>query len=262
MKTFGAWLWEKQTSTDQCVRDFVPVVVKLGGDWPLSSSDKVDYENAVKTWADQASQASLLNNLDLLWAKYRRDVGNNRTARAPWATLMPLFGVMAVVAIIVTGLYFMYSVDFLEKVSKVEMARGLITFLFSSITVAIFLMIIIAVFVSDLETDMLAQRFQHGKDVLTLLIGVLGTIIGFYFGQATAPRGEPQKLAAAETVVPSAQASAASLQRVASPMSASPSAPLQPDASQRSPTQGGPPPVTQVRAGPVLGTGHRGQRAN
>ena len=32
---------------------------------------------------------------------------------------------------------------------------------------------------------MLKERFDRGKEVLSLLIGIFGTIIGFYFGSAT-----------------------------------------------------------------------------
>jgi hypothetical protein len=32
----------------------------------------------------------------------------------------------------------------------------------------------------------LEKRFAFGKDVFTVLIGVLGTVMGFYYGQTTA----------------------------------------------------------------------------
>jgi hypothetical protein len=31
----------------------------------------------------------------------------------------------------------------------------------------------------------LAQRFRHGKEIFISLVGILGTIVGFYFGQST-----------------------------------------------------------------------------
>jgi hypothetical protein len=37
------------------------------------------------------------------------------------------------------------------------------------------------------------KRFTRGKEVLTVLIGVLGTIVGFYYGSQASERAGPQK---------------------------------------------------------------------
>lgn len=62
-----------------------------------------------------------------------------------------------------------------------DSARGMITFLVAFVTVGIALILVMAAFMSggkDVE-----KRLNFGKDVLTVLIGVLGTIMGFYYGQ-------------------------------------------------------------------------------
>lgn len=41
---------------------------------------------------------------------------------------------------------------------------------------------VVAVFFEAGETT-LDDRFQRGKDILTILIGLLGAILGYYFGQ-------------------------------------------------------------------------------
>lgn len=65
----------------------------------------------------------------------------------------------------------------------VEVARGLITFLIAIATVALALILTLAVLIG--ESSDIEKRFTQGKEVLTVLIGVLGTIVGFYFGKAS-----------------------------------------------------------------------------
>ena len=61
-----------------------------------------------------------------------------------------------------------------------EAARTLITFLVAVSTVAIaFLAILTAMVIRQLE------RFALAKEVLSILVGILGTIVGFYFGTAS-----------------------------------------------------------------------------
>ncbi len=60
-------------------------------------------------------------------------------------------------------------------------ARVLITFLVAVATVAIaFLAILTAMVIREYK-----ERFALAKEVLTLLVGILGTIVGFYFGTAS-----------------------------------------------------------------------------
>ena len=82
---------------------------------------------------------------------------------------------------------------FLTSLGRVEVARGLITSLISIGVVGIAVVIILANYTSGQETnenhDLLQEKFNRGKDILAILVGILGTIVGFYFGSTnlTAP---------------------------------------------------------------------------
>jgi len=41
------------------------------------------------------------------------------------------------------------------------------------------------------ETPANERRFERGKEILSLLLGVFGTIVGFYFGSEVAAKGQP-----------------------------------------------------------------------
>jgi predicted permease len=61
-----------------------------------------------------------------------------------------------------------------------DSARVFITFMIAVATVAIaFFAMLIAMMLREYE-----KRFALAKEVLTILVGILGTIVGFYFGTA------------------------------------------------------------------------------
>lgn len=79
-------------------------------------------------------------------------------------------------------------------------ARGLITFVIAVSTVAIAMMLTLTAIVTR-DFD---KRIAVGKEILTILVGVLGTIVGFYYGAATKESASPasQISAAAITITP------------------------------------------------------------
>lgn len=85
--------------------------------------------------------------------------------------------VLALIAYIITPC----GRGFLQTLSEDKSARGLITFLIAIATVGIAIILAISTLVLP-EGDAGDKRFDRGKQVLTVLIGVLGTIVGFYFG--------------------------------------------------------------------------------
>lgn len=90
-----------------------------------------------------------------------------------------VFGGLGLIALVFI-MYGIGSTALLVSLERIPTARGLITFLVAVITVTIALVLTLSTVVSD--SDEREKRFQQGKEVLTALIGVLGTIVGFYFG--------------------------------------------------------------------------------
>jgi hypothetical protein len=68
----------------------------------------------------------------------------------------------------------------LKGMSEIAFARGLITYLFSVATIGAAVVLIVYALTNRTTDD---HHFQHGKEILSLLMGVFGTIVGFYFGR-------------------------------------------------------------------------------
>ncbi len=94
-------------------------------------------------------------------------------------------GPVVLIAIGVMGFIFLilYGGNIFSNLNEPAAVRGFITFLIALVTVAIALILVIAAFVTNGATP-LKDRFDMAKGVLTALIGILGTIVGFYFGSA------------------------------------------------------------------------------
>ncbi|CAA9328353.1 MAG: hypothetical protein AVDCRST_MAG56-7248 [uncultured Cytophagales bacterium] len=70
----------------------------------------------------------------------------------------------------------------LDELESIEVARGAITYLFTVTTVSMAgLLMLAGIMTGGKELD---RRFALGKEILTLMIGILGTIIGFYYGSS------------------------------------------------------------------------------
>ena len=92
-------------------------------------------------------------------------------------TLLILIGVFALIG------FSMFDKDggLLGRMAEPSFARGLITYLFAAVTMGVAIVLVVsALNCGTSETD--GKKFQRGKEVLSLLLGVFGTIIGFYFG--------------------------------------------------------------------------------
>ena len=108
--------------------------------------------------------------------------------------------VLAVVGLVLLGGGILKEKHIVSNLSKVEYARGLITYIFAIGTIAIALVLVVAALFGSEETK---DNFGRGKEILTVLIGVFGTILGFYFGLSTREGREIVGTAPSGAVTPS-----------------------------------------------------------
>jgi hypothetical protein len=92
--------------------------------------------------------------------------------------------------VIMWGLFSPHSI--VRELGNADLARGVITFIFAIGTIGIALLVALGALIGDHDDTKLGRA----KEVLTVLIGIFGTILGFYFG--TAANGNAQKLEIAE----------------------------------------------------------------
>jgi hypothetical protein len=118
------------------------------------------------------------------------------TRKSGWtwtALIWSVFGIF-VLGSLAYGLYSSGGA-LLQSLRDTEVARGLITFLVVFTTVAIGLTLVLYPLVGS-DKEPLKDRIGFAKETFTALLGILGTILGFYFGSATrsaleeAPRAE------------------------------------------------------------------------
>lgn len=195
-------------------------------DWPYHSNRMVDYVRVVQA-AHDPDEDALLTTLEryfLTWSK----------TRDGWS-LMPQLALL-VTGLIVVGVIFwaLFHTDLIAKLADADEARGLITFLFAFITISVVFVVVIAVLWMEKDED-IDGRFAKAKDIITILVGILGTVIGFYFGKP--PSGTPavpaQPPAAVSPTAPTTPPSPAPA--VTPPPAAAPSAPGAPQATSTTP---------------------------
>ena len=105
-----------------------------------------------------------------------------------------LFGVTALIAAAVLGFD---SGRVLPNMASHDFARGLITYLFAVTTICTSVVLVLAALMKEIDE----KAFGRGKEVLGLLLGVFGTIVGFYFGSEAGQAERPAMLRVTEAIV-------------------------------------------------------------
>jgi hypothetical protein len=109
--------------------------------------------------------------------------------RSAFATLLNPVTLVAIV--IILGVMFLLLMAImgwdkgrvLATMAQPDFARGVITYLFTVVTIGTAILLIISGLTGGHESK---ERFDRGKEILGLLLGVFGTMVGFYFGSEVA----------------------------------------------------------------------------
>jgi hypothetical protein len=187
MSDFASWL-AKRSSTDPMTKALQDFANANADKWPLGSNSIEDYQKVVAATASGAQRDDLLTALGRLYERWSQQHGGFLEGLSAYVGQAALFiGGLIIAVGLVWGIFINRS--FFDLMAQPDHARGLITFLFSFATIAIIVLVAVAIF--WMEKDEVEARFAHAKDVITILVGVLGTVLGFYFGTAStgsAPR--------------------------------------------------------------------------
>ncbi len=100
-----------------------------------------------------------------------------------WLPRSLVFITVVVLILIALGLYASGG-QFLLYLQKTEISRGFITFLVAVITVSMALILVVWALTSEADETKFKTRFTSAKEILATLVGILGTILGFYFGSS------------------------------------------------------------------------------
>ena len=203
---FAPWLKNNSTH-DEALTQLKQFAEAHRAEWPYHSNRMADYVRVLLNAHDPKEDA-LLSSLERYFLNWQ-NTGNGWRL---WSAESALLAAGLIVAIVVAAALF-YT-DLIEKLASPGSARGLITFLFSFITIAVILIVIIALLWMDKEED-LDNRFTKAKDIIAILVGILGTIVGFYFGSN--PAGPSAGGSAGQTALSSSNSATAPQPGAASP---------------------------------------------
>jgi hypothetical protein len=187
MSSFDTWLGSRPAG-EPGIAELQRIRTGLGAAWPTGGDGWGTYATAIAQSPALADKETALASLETVYRRF----AETSAGIGVWATIAGWVSNVYFWAVLLGGgaifALFGYALEpaMLAALARPEEARGLITFLFGVATVGIALVIVLAVFLSTGSKEEIAERFRMGKDVLAVLIGVLGTIIGFYFGTGLA----------------------------------------------------------------------------
>jgi hypothetical protein len=194
MSGFGEWL---QNTTLQLIEvgALRKAATDLGDNWPRNSTQQTDYEASVRKGLPTAQQGEPIQALQALWPIYKQQTRGEEPQGGIWTMMISNIPTAAVVIATLFILYLFFRTFAglsIIDLAKPDVARGLLTFIFGITTVGIAIIVTLAAFLGTGSKEELGERFQRGKDILTVLIGVFGAILGFYFGQQQGAPRAPQ----------------------------------------------------------------------
>ena len=209
MATFAQWLRD-QPNGDPELQELKNFASADAANWPWWSENRADYEARVQTEPNVADRERLERALATYFARWSQTA--RETPQISFKQQILSFLENNLTNVLLAGFFLVlflaliwgvFNPSFLNVIAGVEQARGLITFLFAFSAILIIALIAVALFWMDAsEID---NRFNRAKDLLTIIIGILGTILGFYYGSLV---GGESRLNVANVALSSAAAKA------------------------------------------------------
>ncbi len=192
---FGPWL-RSNTDNSPGLAALRAFATGQGPAWPYQSNTVDDYLATIDQAApNNAGDLRLtVYRYYVIWLAHSIASGPRRIG---FGSIALVFAGLIIAAFL---LYGVFSPAFVNSIANPAEARGLVTFLFAFATTSV--IVVVTIGVLWVPRDEIEARFSKAKDIMTILISVLGTILGFYFGQAqnpttTAERPTPTAAAAA-----------------------------------------------------------------
>lgn len=172
---FTEWL-KAQPYDDQELTELKTFIDLNAKEWPTTSNDLGAYASVIATKAPPkaAQLTTTLSEYFLRW----------RNAMTPNFSL----GQIAIIAcgVILAGfvLLGLFIPSFFNSLGNTEQVRGMVTFLFVLATIVVVILVAGGIFWVG-SVDEVQKRFAAAKDLITIIVGIVGTIMGFYFGTTT-----------------------------------------------------------------------------
>lgn len=113
-----------------------------------------------------------------------------------WTLAWRAFTLLLIIVVLLSVVWLAYrgGLD-VSQLDKPEFMRGLITILLLVATLVLSTIVLLAVLFTAGD-ESAVKRTQAARDALTPLLGILGTIVGFYFGlnsQTVTPGAQPRQ---------------------------------------------------------------------
>lgn len=183
--TFLQWL-ESQKDEAESTEKLFDLIKKHNIDFSKDPKSHKDIKNAIdQIEADEIMKTNLKMQLAKAFDTFSTEMKRNKkTGMDQFYTGLRL--IVLIVIIVFLMIFFKWAFfgddNLRNEFYNIEFARGVITFLFAVGTIGSALIIILAIFTSEKSLEESKERFYRAKEILTILIGILGTIVGFYFG--------------------------------------------------------------------------------
>ena len=175
MAGFAGWLHEVNEPNDAALAALKTFAAAQGTQWPYWSDTPKSYIELIAKAAPESDRSGLTATLSTYYARWKSE-SKSSWLRVDIGKLVLVFFGIVFVGLLYKGIGI--------PLDNADQVRGMVTFFFVLVTTSIILLVALGIFWLQ-DDNAVKIRFESAKDLLTLVIGVLGTIMGFYFGSAT-----------------------------------------------------------------------------